>query len=49
MAHYLPPELIRQVNKLEWPKEDKMNKEINVVGKFHAMFFLVMLNILQDQ
>ena len=20
MAHFLPPELVRQVNKLEWPK-----------------------------
>ena len=23
MAHFLPPEHVRQVNKLEWPKTDK--------------------------
>ena len=22
MAHFLPPEHVRQVNKLEWPKQD---------------------------
>ena len=27
MAHFLPPELVRQVNKLEWP-EGQMKKNV---------------------
>ena len=27
MAHFLPPEHVRQVNKLEWPKVKKKKKD----------------------
>ena len=31
MAHFLPPELVRQVNKLEWPKMHSLDN-VNLSG-----------------
>ena len=39
MAHFLPPELVRQVNKWEWP-----NKHLQL-----APFILALINIAEER
>ena len=46
MAHFLPPDLVRQVNKLEWPKPRMTEKMmINMYIPFYSIFVLYPLDL----